>query len=77
MKLLPCKLIIYNYSNTSHVRRPGLFQLSLLTSVEIRKHIKTSLYRETLLTSIGIFGDKKGTLWLRVFKWPLTRESFN
>jgi len=24
-------------------------------------HIKTSMYRETLLTSMGMFGDKKGT----------------
>ena len=42
------------------VKRPGFFQLSLLTSVAIRKYIKTSMYWETLLISMGIFGDKKG-----------------
>ena len=61
------------------VKRPGLFQLSLVTSVAIRKHIKTSMYRETLLSSasMGMFGDKRRTLWSHVFKWPLICEAFN
>jgi len=28
-------------------------------------------------TSMGMFGDKKGTLWRQVFKWPLICEAFN
>jgi len=41
-------------------KRPGL---SLVTSVSIRKHIiKTSVTRKLLLTSIGMFGDKNGTI---------------
>ena len=35
------------------------------------------MYRETLLTSMGMFGDKKGTLWWHAFKWPLICEAFN
>jgi len=71
-------LIAYNQLTiVIHCKRPGLFQLSLVTSVTIRKHIKTSMYRETLLTSMGLFGDKKGTLWWQVFKWPLVCEAFN
>jgi len=51
----------------------------LVTSVVIRKHIKTSMYLETLLSSasMGMFGDKTWTLWSHVFKWPLICEAFN
>ena len=34
----------------------------MVTSVAIRKCIKMSMYRETLLTSMAMFGGKKGTL---------------
>jgi len=30
------------------------------TSVAIRKHIKMSMYQETSLTSMGMFGNKRG-----------------
>ena len=36
------------------VKRPGYFYY-LVTSVAIRKHIKMSVYWETLLTSMGMF----------------------
>jgi len=42
------------------VNGTGLFQQSLVSSVAIRKHIKMRMYRETLLTSMGMFGDKRG-----------------
>ena len=46
------------------VKRPGLFQLSLLASVAIRKHIKMSMYElGNFVDKHGEFGDKKGTLW--------------
>jgi len=35
------------------------------------------MYKETLLTSMGMFGDKKGTFCWQVFKWPLICEAFN
>jgi len=35
--------------------------MSLVTSVTIRKHVMTSMYREILLTSVEMFDDKKGT----------------
>ena len=47
-------------ASCDYIKRPGLFQLSLVTSVAIRKHIKTSVYWETLLKSMGTFGDKRG-----------------
>ena len=34
--------------------------MSLVTSVTIRKHIMTSMYREILLTSMEMFDDIKG-----------------
>jgi len=50
--------------NVNTVKRTGLFQLSLDTSVAIRKHnIKTSMYfvlGHTLLTSMRTFDDKQG-----------------
>jgi len=59
------------------VERPGLFQLTLLTSVAIRKHIKMSMYWEILLTSMRTFGDKLKGHFGDVFKWPLICEAFN
>ena len=54
------------------VKWPGLF-LSLVSSVAIGKHMKTSMYLvfRGLLTSMGTFADQKWTLRWQVFKWPL------
>ena len=42
------------------MKRPGLFQLSLVTSVANRKHIKTSSYVPgNFVDKRGMFGDKK------------------
>jgi len=41
--------------------------INLVTSIAIRRHIKTSMYGETLLTRIEMFGDK----------WPLICEAFS
>jgi len=50
------------------VKRAELFQLSLVTSVAIRKYVKR-VCTGNLLTSMKMFGD--------VFKWPLICEAFN
>jgi len=71
---MPAREIHNTSDSTCTVKR---LQLSLVTSVAIRKRIKMSTYRETLLTSMAMFGGKKGTIWWQVFKWPLICEAFN
>jgi len=52
--------------------------MGLPIAVAIRNHIKTSTCRETLLTTMRMFGDKKGTLWCMYSSGlSFTCEAFN
>ena len=63
-------MVKFGCENTKHcvkitVKGTGLFYLNLVTSVAIR-HIKMSIgtfFQGTLLTSMGMLGDKQGDSW--------------